>query len=427
MGMKINLYHEWLGPKGPVRNGIAFNKVVGSFSDPPHLYWYLQHFNVDVTAKHISDTIQENILKNEYNFYVIEIDEYQAFIDDPFTQYLDHMTVNLINNEEFDGLIIFFPGEGFSIMGKFMTVLHKLIRDKGILFSKVCFIFGDLEIKEKYHNAFNPSDRFGKIAGMNIWELSYQLEVKKRWFRKDLVLREKEFIHESEIKSSYVRPNYYLSLNGRIRRHRTLIISELIRRSIFQKGLVSYLGRNYEAVAGMKKDFLRIPFKEENREAMLHLKSYIRDWQPHLIDIDGNELDLDDRQQTKEMYMNTYFSLVTESHVDEDILFITEKTYKPIVNLHPFIIAGSQGTLKYLRDCGYKTFPEIFDESYDEESDPEKRIFIILNEMERICSKPLEELRDLYKQVWPKLLHNRKIFLEKDHKETFVDLFGRIT
>ena len=38
-------------------------------------------------------------------------------------------------------------------------------------------------------------------------------------------------------------------------------------------------------------------------------------------------------------YLDSYFSIVSESSITTR--FITEKTYKPIYNLHPFIIIGS--------------------------------------------------------------------------------------
>jgi hypothetical protein len=33
---------------------------------------------------------------------------------------------------------------------------------------------------------------------------------------------------------------------------------------------------------------------------------------------------------------------------------------------HPFVIYGSAGTLRYLHAQGFETFPELFDESYDD-------------------------------------------------------------
>lgn len=45
--------------------------------------------------------------------------------------------------------------------------------------------------------------------------------------------------------------------------------------------------------------------------------------------------------------------------------FITEKTFRTILNRHPFVIHGAPGILKYLQSLGYKTFGSIIDETYD--------------------------------------------------------------
>jgi hypothetical protein len=49
--------------------------------------------------------------------------------------------------------------------------------------------------------------------------------------------------------------------------------------------------------------------------------------------------------------------------------FITEKTYRPIMNRHPFVIQGSPGMLQHLRNVGYKTFETVIDESYDKSTE----------------------------------------------------------
>ena len=64
------------------------------------------------------------------------------------------------------------------------------------------------------------------------------------------------------------------------------------------------------------------------------------------------------------------FWLVTETvnHAaaeDYGHIFLTEKTFKPILLKMGFLIAGQPGALKKLRDLGFKTFSDYWDESYD--------------------------------------------------------------
>jgi hypothetical protein len=53
---------------------------------------------------------------------------------------------------------------------------------------------------------------------------------------------------------------------------------------------------------------------------------------------------------------------------------LTEKTFKPIALGMPFVIVGTQGSLRYLRSYGFKTFGDLWDESYDDETDDHRRI-----------------------------------------------------
>jgi hypothetical protein len=58
--------------------------------------------------------------------------------------------------------------------------------------------------------------------------------------------------------------------------------------------------------------------------------------------------------------------MVSETSVD-DKLFVSEKSFKPLAHRHPFMIYGTPGTLKHLRELGFQTFDHVIDETYDSE------------------------------------------------------------
>ena len=66
--------------------------------------------------------------------------------------------------------------------------------------------------------------------------------------------------------------------------------------------------------------------------------------------------------------------LVTETVATGRRHHLTEKTFKPIAMGMPFVIVGTQGSLKYLRSYGFRTFGDLWDESYDDEPDDSRRI-----------------------------------------------------
>jgi hypothetical protein len=88
-----------------------------------------------------------------------------------------------------------------------------------------------------------------------------------------------------------------------------------------------------------------------------------------------------------QQHKRTFMSLVSETSVEEDVLFISEKTLKPIYCLQPFIILGNVGILKKLKEYGFKTFDKWWDESYDDEPIVKNKIKKILHIVENICNK----------------------------------------
>jgi hypothetical protein len=72
-------------------------------------------------------------------------------------------------------------------------------------------------------------------------------------------------------------------------------------------------------------------------------------------------------------YEHSACSIISETN-DNDKIFITEKLWKPILCQHFFIVHGNHLYLQKIRELGFKTFGNYFDESYDLEADPVKRI-----------------------------------------------------
>jgi hypothetical protein len=67
-------------------------------------------------------------------------------------------------------------------------------------------------------------------------------------------------------------------------------------------------------------------------------------------------------------------SVVTESHYDQvGGLFITEKTFRPILVGHPFMILGQPNMLVKLREWGFRTDFDGLDLTYDSIKDDQER------------------------------------------------------
>jgi hypothetical protein len=90
-----------------------------------------------------------------------------------------------------------------------------------------------------------------------------------------------------------------------------------------------------------------------------------------------------------------FLQVISETVFDYPSVFVSEKTIKPIVSKRPFVIVGSPGCLANIKAVGFKTFDRYWDESYDSIQDSAERMLAIVNIIEFICSKSIDELKKL--------------------------------
>jgi hypothetical protein len=64
----------------------------------------------------------------------------------------------------------------------------------------------------------------------------------------------------------------------------------------------------------------------------------------------------------------------TTNYEPNNHLFLSEKIFKPIAFMQPFVLIGPAHSLKLLRSFGYQTFSYYIDESYDDEENEVQRI-----------------------------------------------------
>jgi len=97
--------------------------------------------------------------------------------------------------------------------------------------------------------------------------------------------------------------------------------------------------------------------------------------------------------------------LVTETVATGRRLHLTEKTFKPIALGMPFVIVGTKGSLEYLRSYGFRTFGDIWDESYDLAED-NVRIERIADLLHKLDTLPVAAKQALFEQAHEIIEHN---------------------
>jgi hypothetical protein len=112
-------------------------------------------------------------------------------------------------------------------------------------------------------------------------------------------------------------------------------------------------------------------------------------------------------------YESTDIEVVLETLFDDERLHLTEKSLRPIACAQPFILAGTHGSLEYLRSYGFKTFADVWDEGYDTIEDPQLRMCAIVDLMNQIANwgptqeKKMAHARDIAE-------YNQQHFFSKD-------------
>lgn len=265
------------------------------------------------------------------------------------------------------------PSEGFNYNYRL-----SFIKKQSELLNLLPSCFGLLDGNALDENAIE--DQFNiKRFFFSLWEV-YNSSFFDNNFIKDRI---------SEIKSKSKKNYYFLSLNKRARLHRIQLVSEIFKRKHWTKKFkfsLLEIDKNYT-------DNLKKYFSEET------IKLF-----PIEIDVSSN---INDLSVNKNLQQSSYINICTETFFHEpNTIFFSEKIFKPIKYMQPFILLGNAKSLSKLREMGYKTFHPYINEEYDKEIDNENRLNLIFNEIDRLSQFTHKDMQDLLFNVLDILIHN---------------------
>lgn len=118
---------------------------------------------------------------------------------------------------------------------------------------------------------------------------------------------------------------------------------------------------------------------------------------------------------TEVLYKNVFCRIVTETNFERPYQNFSEKTLDTIRLAKPFVLVAPYRTLSYLKELGFKTFDKYWDESYDTQINPEKRLRKILKVLDYLSSLSYNELNEMYQDMIPILQHNFDQLSKCDH------------
>ena len=120
-------------------------------------------------------------------------------------------------------------------------------------------------------------------------------------------------------------------------------------------------------------------------------------------------------------YEATDIEVVLETLFDDPRQQLTEKSLRPIAVAHPFIIAGTAGSLEYLRSYGFKTFQHIWDEGYDLIEDPKERLIRITELMQQIANWDPKTRFNKMRQAQDIADYNKKLFFSEGWRNKIIN------
>jgi len=99
-------------------------------------------------------------------------------------------------------------------------------------------------------------------------------------------------------------------------------------------------------------------------------------------------------------YLKSMVHVITETTAeDNQDLFVSEKTFKPMFYKRPFLVAGQKGLYEKLHTQGYKTFPTMFNENFDNVTGNWRRVDEVCSEAVKWVKHSEEKQKVLFEET----------------------------
>ena len=302
-----------------------------------------------------------------------------------------------------------------AVMPNIIRKIHRIANlFKGTIPSKnFVYLSGALNGEEAYKNIvkkYNFTDEISVISA-NMFHYYLQVSTHTCDFPKEFVVKNK--------------PKKFLCFNKVNREQRMKLVDKMLEHDLVKLGYYSFEG-SYDK--GIQAFIDTLP-----EDQYLHIQKH-RDMFPMRLNITeerSNPVNIipDDFAY----FENSYFSIVNETlfykfdqsrsksipfhqpFVEDSSVFLSEKTFKCLAMLHPFVMFGRPNMLNGLRTIGFKTFSPFINETYDSIQDDEERFNAVFAEITRLISLSEDEWIDLQNKLKPILEHNQQHFFTGTH------------
>lgn len=421
MQEKIKIVFNWIGPRGPIWNTeipsvYSFANAAEHTQLKTH-YW----FGDDTWMKMFKD---KEMFEMAPSVSIIPDIDNRPFIypynlswRTPFQFYFNgrngifefshisrHLLPLVVNNNGY--ILIDYSVEAF-MDDAYLTAMHGYFHNiNHIPLHKIIFLTGCMNanfIYDQYCIRKNiPNDKNHRLTIIT-YPSSYQIFTHQ--------INSGESV-EPIYNENFIPEKLFLSWNRRFRNHRIELALSLEKNNLIDRTYISFERKDIEEPA---RDTLMDRLSNSKLQSQygdiisrfVHRLPLILDGEHDINtmcadhDNKNNQFDI-----TRKYYQNSLISIITETNFYEREVSLTEKSFKPCKEKHPFIIVGVTGTLNAMRELGFRTFDEFWDESYDTINDPDERMARISDIIAQIGQWSNEQILDFRRRVKPILEHN---------------------
>jgi hypothetical protein len=112
---------------------------------------------------------------------------------------------------------------------------------------------------------------------------------------------------------------------------------------------------------------------------------------------------------TQQEYENSYINIISETYFNFPFTHITEKSFKPFYFFQLPIFVATPNFVKQLKELyGFDLYEDLINHSYDNEPNAEKRMNMIVDEIQRLITIK-DEIKLYYEKNKDRIINNRKI------------------
>lgn len=413
---RIKVAYTWIGPKGPLWNTELPNIMSIACASE----------NAQVDSRFfMADSVWQQMFSHSpelfemYPSVGISVEDNRPFVI-PYTLFwrvnfetyfcgqtglleFAHVPWHLIRLVRMkNGYILIDHGVEAHMSPSQLNALHSYFGSiHGIPLYKIIYMTGAVNAKEIYESYCTergiPDDKHNRLTIVPYASSAYI-------FSQYLTNPEDEPTYNTET----VPEKLFLMWNRRYRPHRVEMALHLENLDLVDKSYISFSKENIERRTDsflFEANYLNIALNYGlSQEVIERFNNKL----PLILDGEDEiqQMCSDEGHVSRPFYQNSLVSIVTETHFREAEVTLTEKSFKPFKEKHPFVLIAGPGALKFLHSLGFKTFSEFWPEDYDQSGGPEDRIKRIVEVIKVIASWTPEQIIDFKRRVKPILEHN---------------------